>query len=595
MRLKLVHVLAAFVVAAPVFAHEGIYPSVHDTVAGVVQRMHDTMPTSDRKKLTAESALAFLTPEERKALGEGYLTFNVNVPVVISVMRDTALVGEPYWLEEREFARTEDIVKVGDHEFDVWTKEFDGGEVGLGVNSLTGRGEHYFVGVQAKRDRDAETLEITNNYPGLHSIGKFEVGAAPYTDRAGTITELPEKLAGAILVRGVNDRTRDAQLLGEFRETEHPSSAAPDHVVLTWSGDPQTTQTVQWRTGIETETGVVAFARKSDSNFDPSSAATVAATTRKLVQNTLLNDPIVYWHTATMTGLEPGATYTYAVGDGAGAWRDAAEFTTIPNETVPFSFFYMGDAQNGLDTWGNLVRKSFAHRPDASFYIMAGDLVNRGAERDDWDKLFANAEGIWDRRTVVPVPGNHEYQGGNAQWYLDQFALPTESPLGELNYTIRYSNALFIMLDSNRAIEEQGAWLEDQLANSDATWKIAVYHHPAYSSGLNRDNKSVRQVWGALFDKYHVDLALQGHDHAYLRTYPMRGQEVVDTAAEGTIYIVSVSGTKFYEQGNFAYTQFGMTNVSTYQVLDIKIDGNRLEYGAFDVDGTNRDTFVIQK
>jgi hypothetical protein len=105
----------------------------------------------------------------------------------------------------------------------------------------------------------------------------------------------------------------------------------------------------------------------------------------------------------------------------------------------------------------------------------------------------------------------------------------------------------------------------------------------------------VRRIWGALFDKYHVDLALQGHDHAYLRTYPMKAEKRVGSPAEGTIYIVSVSGTKYYEQGQFDYTEFGMTNVSTYQVLDIKIDGNRLEYGAYDLAGELRDTFVIEK
>jgi len=38
---------------------------------------------------------------------------------------------------------------------------------------------------------------------------------------------------------------------------------------------------------------------------------------------------------------------------------------------------------------------------------------------------------------------------------------------------------------------------------------------------------------GALFDKYHVDMALQGHDHAYLRTYPMNNQERVDSPQKG--------------------------------------------------------------
>jgi hypothetical protein len=41
----------------------------------------------------------------------------------------------------------------------------------------------------------------------------------------------------------------------------------------------------------------------------------------------------------------------------------------------------MGDAQNGLDSWGKLAHQSHAAEPDAAFYIMAGDLVNRGNER----------------------------------------------------------------------------------------------------------------------------------------------------------------------------------------------------------------------
>ena len=90
-------------------------------------------------------------------------------------------------------------------------------------------------------------------------------------------------------------------------------------------------------------------------------------------------------------------------------------------------------------------------------------------------------------------------------------------------------------------------------------------------------------------------MALQGHDHAYLRTYPMHSEERAASPAEGTIYIVSVSGTKYYPQGDFDYTEFGMTNVSTYQVLDIRIDGNRLEYRAYDAQGELRDSFVIEK
>ena len=50
-----------------------------------------------------------------------------------------------------------------------------------------------------------------------------------------------------------------------------------------------------------------------------------------------------------------------------------------------------------------------------------------------------------------------------------------------------------------------------------------------------------------------------------------------------------------YDQDKRDYTEFGMTNVATYQVLDIQIVGNRLIYRAHDIDGKLRDTFIIEK
>ena len=90
-------------------------------------------------------------------------------------------------------------------------------------------------------------------------------------------------------------------------------------------------------------------------------------------------------------------------------------------------------------------------------------------------------------------------------------------------------------------------------------------------------------------------MALQGHDHAYLRTYPMKDGKRVDTTNEGTVYIVSVSGVKMYDQDPRDYTEFGMTNTATYQVLDIQISGDRLVYRAYDTDGNLKDELVIEK
>jgi hypothetical protein len=69
----------------------------------------------------------------------------------------------------------------------------------------------------------------------------------------------------------------------------------------------------------------------------------------------------------------------------------------------------------------------------------------------------------------------------------------------------------------------------------------------------------------------------------------------VASPADGTIYIVSVSGTKFYDQVDRDYSEVAFPRVMTYQTIDIATDPDHLTYRAFDGDGTIRDEFVIEK
>jgi len=576
-----------------VFAHVGEHPSVHDTTQGLLLRMIDEIDADKLRGLSEADALKFMTTEEREILGKEHWTFDVDVPVVVYVIRDKA-AGDVYWMHEQEWRKTELTCRIGRKTFEVLQKSFKAGTVGLGVNSLLGRGDHYFVAVQPQNKR--ASLNITNVYPGQHTQGVLEKRARPFVDEGDTISELPSELDGSVLLRGIDEQTKDGQILRIFRTTDYVATPEPDQIVMTWSGDPRTTQTFQWRTDKSVSESVLLYHETAAGKFNARKAMRVVVETESLVLPAIMNDPIVYRHVATLTGLKPGTTYAYVVVDAAGKHPSAhLSFTTAPAEVVPFSFIYMGDAQNGLDTWGNLIQKSFRDHPETDFYIMAGDLIDRGNDRDDWDSFFANSEGIFSNRQLIAVPGNHEYQGGSPDLYLKLFNFPGGSPVGEKAYAVEYSNALFVMLDSNIPADTQTEWLEEQLANSDATWKFVVYHHPAYSSSPGRNNPQVRKLWGDLFDKYHVDMALQGHDHAYLRTWPMHNQQRVDSPAEGTIYIVSVSGTKFYNQGDFDYTEFGMTNTSTFQVLDLTIDGNKLTYKSYDIEGDVKDKFIIQK
>jgi 3',5'-cyclic AMP phosphodiesterase CpdA len=157
------------------------------------------------------------------------------------------------------------------------------------------------------------------------------------------------------------------------------------------------------------------------------------------------------------------------------------------------------------------------------------------------------------------------------------------------------------VLDSNlgnrsaRDARRQGEWLDAALSRTKATWRFVMFHHPIYSSAPKRENPILRRHWVPIFDRHGVDMVLQGHDHAYLRTYPMRANRPVPGERSGTVYVVSVSGTKYYSQARRGYTERGFTHTSTYQTLDFQIAGRRLTYRALDTYGREVDRMVIEK
>jgi alkaline phosphatase D len=74
----------------------------------------------------------------------------------------------------------------------------------------------------------------------------------------------------------------------------------------------------------------------------------------------------------------------------------------------------------------------------------------------------------------------------------------------------------------------QTQWLESTLAAARASttvdWIVVQMHQSALSSSTdNGCDAGIRQAWVPLFDQYQVDLVLNGHDHDYERSFPVRG------------------------------------------------------------------------
>mgnify|MGYP000897749595 CR=1 FL=1 len=184
----------------------------------------------------------------------------------------------------------------------------------------------------------------------------------------------------------------------------HAPRPLPDRVVLTWDGDPATTQAVTWRTDPGTRRAVAELAPATE-NAKDLKPVTVTARTERFTSD--LGEAA--YHSARFTGLTPDTLYAYRVGDGVN-WSEWFHFRTASREARPFTFVYFGDAQNDVKThWSRVFRESFRDAPRAAFTLHAGDLINRANRDAEWGEWFGAPAWVHATIPVIATPGNHEY------------------------------------------------------------------------------------------------------------------------------------------------------------------------------------------
>ena len=393
-------------------------------------------------------------------------------------------------------------------------------------------------------------------------------------------------------------------------------SKDPDRIILTFNGDPSTKRAVTWRTDSSITKSVAQIALAGVNSSFSKNAKTYNASIEKFDVGLYKsnNSYIVHYHSVVFENLEPNALYAYRVGDGTN-WSEWIQFLTANNNYSPTQFVYFGDAQNDvLNHWSRVIRMAYQTAPNASFVIHAGDLVNTAHKDYEWAQWFKAGGFIHSQWTAIPVVGNHEFQRTSKsspkklslQW-RPQFNLPVEQSLNqklhETVYSVNYQDVLIIVLNSTDFLEKQTEYIEEKLSNSNAKWKIITCHHSVFSPAKGRDFEYARKHWKPLFDKYGVDLVLNGHDHTYARGHvPVVTTEINKSKNINTLYVTSVSGPKQYRislEQIKGYENEGYTadklgeQIQFFQV--ISIENEQLVYKAYTATGKEYDKAVITK
>ena len=192
------------------------------------------------------------------------------------------------------------------------------------------------------------------------------------------------------------------------------------------------------------------------------------------------------------------------------------QFISISNHTLKdFNFVAVGDwdcTSETEDTVENIIKQN------PELVLALGDLSYNG-DAECWLELIEP----FAEKTKIII-GNHELDSSDLlEDYMEYFRL------GEQYYSFNYENVHFLVLSTETDFDEDSEQyqfavndLKKYSINSSIDWIVASFHKQVYSSGSSpEDEEDFREIYHPLFDKYKVDLALQGHLHAYERMYPI--------------------------------------------------------------------------
>lgn len=246
-------------------------------------------------------------------------------------------------------------------------------------------------------------------------------------------------------------------------------------------------------------------------------------------------------HTMKITGLKPGSTYFFRVGDSAkGWWSDTITATTAAdNESVTFIHVSdtMGNTASDFDIFKNILNCSEYLYPDTDFVLHTGNYVDDNNDLNQWQTMLDGISENLLSSYLVPVAGSND----SVESIKNNFAVGSllgESEKTGVYYSFDYNFIHVTVLDSNcvkadgTLTDEQLEWFENDMKKVTARWKFVAIHNPVYTNGTfsqNKNYKNYMQQITDLMEKYDVDLVFTGSDGVYYRTDGMKDNEITDT------------------------------------------------------------------
>ncbi len=258
------------------------------------------------------------------------------------------------------------------------------------------------------------------------------------------------------------------------------------------------------------------------------------------------SSPGPFWQ-AELTGLSPGTTYHYSIGDGGDR-----TFSTPP--TGNFRFDAIADLGSSLSSTQNVTTMNQIAADAPSFVLFPGDLTYGNTDSQAAVDQHFNDVMAWSQSAAyMPVWGNHEWDEttDDLRNYKGRFELPNAQAavgapsLGCCGDDWGWFDAggiRFISYPEPYAGTTWSAWQQavDPIfaaAQSDPSIHFIVTfgHRPPYSDG-GHPGEAIAGVLASFGDRYNkYVLNLNGHSHVYERFLPIHGVTNITVGNSGSL------------------------------------------------------------
>lgn len=216
--------------------------------------------------------------------------------------------------------------------------------------------------------------------------------------------------------------------------------------------------------------------------------------------------------------------------------------------------------------------------------ITLGDNTYPVGRPEEFSECYELTWGQFKKRTL-PSPGNHDYGMPLALGYYNYFD-ELAGPDRRGYYRKTAGNWQLLSLNSNldgAQMQEQLAWLKEELKENKANCTLAFWHHPVISSGGHGNNDVMKEAW-KLLAAAKADIVLASHDHNYERMAPINASGERDDKNGIRSFIVGTGGVKLTPMF-FSKSTTEVRDNATYGVLKLTLQANSYEWEFLPVAG----------